>query len=189
MDCVPSRESGFNLRRRPRFAHRLRWDTFIYSFIEVILEGSANSWLLLYRSNVAEFLAFSDEQILARLSIAYANRGYTTQYSEQTLTWERDLRSLRSSLKECAQNNASAANWGLLLEFSIPRKEKRIDAVLLINDEAVILEAKTGMSFCRHADSLKNMHCSCITFTRRPPNSESCQLLSLLNQEIQTWTR
>jgi hypothetical protein len=100
-----------------------------------------------YRSNVAEFLALSDEQILARLSIAYANRGYTTQYSEQTLTWERDLRSLRSSLKECAQNDARAANWGLLLEFSIPRKEKRIDAVLLINDEAVILEAKTGDVF------------------------------------------
>jgi hypothetical protein len=100
-----------------------------------------------YRSNVAEFLALSDEQVLARLSIAYANRGYTSQYADQTLTWERDLRSLRSSLEECAQNNPKATNWGLLLEFSIPRKEKRIDAVLLINDEVVIVEAKTGDAF------------------------------------------
>jgi hypothetical protein len=54
-----------------------------------------------YRSDVAEFLLLSDESVLARLSIAYPNREYTSQYSDQTLTWERDLRSLRSSLKEC----------------------------------------------------------------------------------------
>lgn len=100
-----------------------------------------------YQSSVAEFPALSDEQVLARLSIAYANRGYTSQYSDQTLTWERDLRSLRSSLEECIQTNPTAANWGILLEFSIPRKETRIDAVLLINDEVVILEAKTGAAF------------------------------------------
>jgi hypothetical protein len=45
-----------------------------------------------YQSNVADFLALSEEQILARLSIGYANRGYTSQYSDQTLTWERDIR-------------------------------------------------------------------------------------------------
>ncbi len=120
---------------------------FYLQLFRILLEGAHSVMASFYRSNVAEFLALSDEQVLARLSIAYANRGYTSQYSDQTLTWERDLRSLRSSLKECVQNNPDTANWGLLLEFSIPRKEKRIDAVLLINDEVVILEAKTGDSF------------------------------------------
>ena len=55
-----------------------------------------------YRSDVAEFLNTSGEQVLARLSIAYANRGFTQQFTDQTLTWERDLRSLRFSLQECA---------------------------------------------------------------------------------------
>jgi hypothetical protein len=100
-----------------------------------------------YRSNVAQILAISESDILAQLSLAYANRGYTSQYSDQTLTWERDIRSLREALTACAQQIPTAGNWGVLLEFSIPRKEVRIDAVLLIGDQIVILEAKAGDAF------------------------------------------
>lgn len=97
-----------------------------------------------YRSTVAEFLALTAEQILARLSMAYANFGYTSQYTDQTLTWERDIHSLRDCLVECMQFDATAKAWGILLEFSIPRKEQRIDAILLVNGEIVIVEAKSG---------------------------------------------
>lgn len=97
-----------------------------------------------YRSTVAEFLALSEEQILARLSVAYAGYGYTSQYTDQTLTWDRDIRSLRACLQECIHSEGTAADWGLLLEFSIPRKESRIDAVLLVDGEIVIIEAKSG---------------------------------------------
>lgn len=97
-----------------------------------------------YRASVEDLLAHTDEQILARLSVAYANRGYTKQYSDQTLTWERDISSLRSVLEECVLKSNSASSWGVLLEFSIPRKELRIDVVLLIRNVVVVLEAKTG---------------------------------------------
>jgi hypothetical protein len=97
-----------------------------------------------HRSTVGDFLCLTDEHVLARLSVAYANRGFTSQYADQTLTWERDLRSLRASLEQCVERISSARNWGILLEFSIPRKEMRIDAVLLIGDVIVILEAKSG---------------------------------------------
>jgi Uncharacterized conserved protein (DUF2075) len=100
-----------------------------------------------YRSTVGGFLSLSDDSLLARLSIAYANRGYTSQYSDQTLTWERDLRFLRLSLEQCARRSPSALNWGVLLEFSIPRKEVRIDVVLLIGNTVVIVEAKSGHAF------------------------------------------
>ena len=97
-----------------------------------------------YRSTVEDFFAQSEEQILARLGIAYATRGYTSQYSDQTLTWDRDIRSLRGSLEQCVIRSDTAKSWGLLLEFSIPRKELRIDVVLLVRDVIVVLEAKTG---------------------------------------------
>ena len=100
-----------------------------------------------YRSSVAEFLSISDGEILARLSTEYARRGFTRQYTDQTLTWERDIRSLRQCFLESLQSDGTAGNWGLLLEFSIPRKEVRIDAVLLIHNEIVILEAKSGGDF------------------------------------------
>jgi len=96
-----------------------------------------------YRSSVREFLARSEDSINATLSTAYASRGYTSQYSEQTLTWNRDIRSLRSALADCVASRADAGSWGLLLEFSIPRKERRVDAVLLVGQSIVILEEKT----------------------------------------------
>ena len=99
-----------------------------------------------YRASVGEFLAQSEEYILARLGLAYANRGYTSQYSAQTLTWERDIRSLRESLTQCVAHSVTTTSWGLLLEFSIPRKELRIDVVLLIRNLIVVLEAKTGVA-------------------------------------------
>jgi len=100
-----------------------------------------------YRSTVAEFLARSESELLAELSIAYANRGYTRQYTEQTLTWKRDLHSLWAALSTCVTAESRANEWGILLEFSIPRKEMRIDAVLLIRDQIVIIEAKSGSDF------------------------------------------
>jgi hypothetical protein len=99
-----------------------------------------------YQSTVQEFLGQNEEQILARLGVAYAKRGYTSQYADQTLTWQRDLSSLRKSLGECVGKSDSAKSWGLLLEFSVPRKELRIDVVLLIGDAIVVLEAKTGLA-------------------------------------------
>jgi hypothetical protein len=95
-------------------------------------------------SNLRDFLSKSTEQIIAQLSVAYANRGFTSQYTDQTLTWERDLQSLRAALEKCLDTVPSASGWGVLLEFSIPRKEMRIDVVLLVNETIVILEAKSG---------------------------------------------
>jgi len=100
-----------------------------------------------FRSTLDEFLAMSEEELLARLSIGYANRGFTSQYTDQTLTWRRDLESLRTALRRCAEESPSARNWGVLLEFCIPRKELRIDVVLLIAGTIVILEGKSGSAF------------------------------------------
>lgn len=99
-----------------------------------------------YGATVDEFLRKSDDHIIAHLALAYANRGYTRQYTDLTLTWQRDIRSLRQSLEECAEASDSAKQWGILLEFSIPRKQLRIDAVLLIGRTVVVLEAKSGVT-------------------------------------------
>jgi hypothetical protein len=97
-----------------------------------------------YRSTVDLFLSTSEEELLAQLSLEYARRGYTSQYSDQTLTWKRDIESLRCALNDCIEASSSASTWGVLLEFSIPRKELRIDAVLLVRDVIVVLEAKSA---------------------------------------------
>ncbi len=99
-----------------------------------------------YKSSVAEFLAQSDERVLHRLATAYARQGYTSLFSDQTLTWERDIVLLRKSLAQCTAESESANGWGLLLEFSIPMRVVRIDVVLLIREVIVVLEAKTTLA-------------------------------------------
>lgn len=97
-----------------------------------------------YISTVEQFLSQSPDILLAQLSTAYAHRGFTSQYADQTLTWARDLQSLQQALSVCGERSQSAGKWGVILEFSIPRKEKRIDVVLLVRDTIVIVEAKSG---------------------------------------------
>src|ERR1700754_1208399 len=97
-----------------------------------------------YISTVEQLLLQSSEILLAQLSTAYAHRGFTSQYADQTLTWQRDLQLLQQALSVCSEHSQSAGRWGAILEFSIPRKEKRIDLVLLIRDTVVIVEAKSG---------------------------------------------
>ncbi len=95
-----------------------------------------------YRNTVDGFLHQTQEQIRDRLQMSYANRGYVTQFTDQTLSWERDLHALRQTLLECVNIFGPARSWELLLEFTIPRKEKRIDVVILVGDAIVIVEAK-----------------------------------------------
>jgi hypothetical protein len=97
-----------------------------------------------YSGSVKEFLEDGVETVIGHLAVAYANLGYSTQYSDQTLTWERDLNFLRQLLEKCIPCLPSAKEWGLLLEFSIPRKNLRIDVVLLVADVVVLIEAKTS---------------------------------------------
>jgi hypothetical protein len=96
-----------------------------------------------YRSTVEDFVRLSTAEILARLSVAYAERGYTSQYTDQTITWEQDISNLRDRLLRCISIEPAAVNWGILLEFSIPRKEMRIDAVLLVRGTIVLIESKS----------------------------------------------
>lgn len=97
-----------------------------------------------FSSSVREFLGISDGEVLAALEIGYAKRGFTRHFTDQTLTWKRDLQLLRNALDECVRVSSSAADWSLLLEFSIPLKEARIDVVLLVRNRIFLLEAKSG---------------------------------------------
>ena len=56
--------------------------------------------------------------------------GHTTLYSEQTLTWEADLQALRRALKDVVTKRQEANSWTVIFEYSIPRREKRIDIVI-----------------------------------------------------------
>jgi len=69
--------------------------------------------------------------------------------------WFADLSRLHEALGALVVLHSNAKIWTILLEFEIPRKEKRIDVVLLANETIIILELKSsypGLEGLRQAE-------------------------------------
>jgi hypothetical protein len=107
-----------------------------------------------FRSTLQEFLISPPSEMLARLTLGYAADGFAEMRTELPLTWWDDLDSLRQALADLVKLRPTAKQWGLLLEFTIPRKEKRLDVVLLADTGVIVLECKTGKA---SADAMRQV--------------------------------
>jgi hypothetical protein len=92
----------------------------------------------LYHASVAEFLTHDEDFIVGRLS-AVAGRALTELAAEQLEAWRQQITILRSAFR-----SHLSRNWHLLLEYPIPRRGKRIDAVILVEDLILVVEFKCG---------------------------------------------
>jgi Uncharacterized conserved protein (DUF2075) len=97
-----------------------------------------------FRASLRDFLETEQPTILATLTLAYATSGFSQMHSDVPVTWWDDLTSLRRTLIELQSIHPSASQWQILLEFSVPRKERRLDIVLLTGAEIILLECKRG---------------------------------------------
>jgi len=95
-----------------------------------------------YRATIQDFLNRPKEEILGRLSRGLTN--YTSSFSEIIHVWENEILFLQSSFKELLKNATEASEWIILLEYPIPRRGKRLDAVILTKNLIVALEFKSG---------------------------------------------
>ncbi|HEV7137765.1 MAG TPA: hypothetical protein VGN43_14095, partial [Steroidobacteraceae bacterium] len=74
---------------RSLILYKRRGQVAKWHLIDFNSQGEGTGMASFYRATVGSFLASTDEELLAQLSIEYAQRGYTRQYSDQTLTWKR----------------------------------------------------------------------------------------------------
>jgi hypothetical protein len=96
-----------------------------------------------YRATLAEFLADEPSRVLGVLASRSAQQGFTDLKQRQTRAWERQIIALRATAATLAANIPASGQWGLLLEYPIPRRQKRIDLVLLAGDLILCVEFKT----------------------------------------------
>ncbi len=96
-----------------------------------------------YRSSFAEFLTVEPSEVLGQLASRSAQQGFTDLKQRQTRAWERQITALRTTIAELSVCIPASSQWGLLLEYPIPRRQKRIDAVVLAADLILCLEFKT----------------------------------------------
>jgi hypothetical protein len=86
-----------------------------------------------YLNTISEFLQDSNETVLGHLAIGITNQQLLKQ---QRTSWNNQITFLKSNLQQLPQN------WGMILEYPIPRRAKRIDIVLLAKDLIFIIEFK-----------------------------------------------
>jgi hypothetical protein len=97
-----------------------------------------------YASSVGEFLNTSQKEV--RDFLVTGSQQFPNLSSTQAESWQDQIAILQAALSALKQRLPSAVNWGVLLEFSIPRRQRRIDAVILARDVIFVLEFKSGRS-------------------------------------------
>jgi hypothetical protein len=84
--------------------------------------------------------------LIGRLSSVFAAQGFETQRTSQTITWESEIAHLKTVAERLVTHDSSFADWRLLLEYEIPRRQKRPDGILLDSDIIFVIEFKLGES-------------------------------------------
>jgi hypothetical protein len=96
-----------------------------------------------YKANVAEFLAVEPSKLMLGLTTGTSGLGFDLK-ADQHSSWLAQLDILGSALRTIVATEPGAAFWSVLLEYQIPGRAKRLDAVLLDGFGIIALEFKIG---------------------------------------------
>ena len=94
-------------------------------------------------ATVAEFLTTGSAAGLNCLTSGLAAANFDLK-PDQHAAWEEEWQLLEICLNAVVAANPSASAWFLLLEYPIPGRQKRIDAVLLTHGGIIAIEFKRG---------------------------------------------
>lgn len=91
-----------------------------------------------------EYAATSANEKLGILISSASQNHFASHFTRQTTAWEEELAILGDCIAQLISIYPESRNWRLLLEYSIPRRGKRPDVIVLANDLILVIEFKTG---------------------------------------------
>src|SRR5690242_1668156 len=98
-----------------------------------------------YAASIAEFLQAPLTEIQAALVDQIPALGFQQLHTAQIPAWKWQIEILQQELRNLSSKMKQLSRGGILLEFPIPRRQKRIDAILLIRVLIFVLEFKSGL--------------------------------------------
>lgn len=98
-----------------------------------------------YHSSIKDLLELDVDSVLGMLANAAAERGHDSA-AKQVVSWRASIEDLRTGLKLVTDSIFGSEEWGILLEYPVPRIERRIDCVLLSEKRVYVIEYKFGGS-------------------------------------------
>jgi hypothetical protein len=99
-----------------------------------------------YRNSLAAFLAASPSEVAFTLVDQNGRFGFSELKADAVDAWKDEVAVLQDQFSELSVRLPAALQWGVLLEFTIPRRQRRIDAVLLAGELILVLEFKSNLS-------------------------------------------
>ena len=97
-----------------------------------------------YASSLVKFIEASNDSLTGILTKESGIAGFHQQLHTQTRSWDDELVILKKAAKDLINTYPNADNWGILLEYPIARRSKRIDVVLITNSLIFVIEFKSG---------------------------------------------
>lgn len=122
------------------------------------------------RYTLAEFLDAPSDEVLGRLAHLYANLGFSSLLTTAIDAWNDQIPILKEAVRELISGREDASGWALLLEYVLPMRDRRPDAVILAGSAIFVLEFKVGAQSYESTDlwqvqsyalDLRDFHPSC----------------------------
>jgi len=128
------------------------------------------------------------ETLELTLTRAYESDRYKDLITTQITSWRAQIQTLKQALGSSCLAQFRPDDWGIAIEFVVPRKMGRIDAVLLVGSALVVLEFKTDTFDSSAADQVEDYCLDLINF-HGPSHGRIAYPVVVANTGIEPWTR
>ena len=93
---------------------------------------------------LSQFILAPMESMIGSLTSHAASQLLTGAVeAQQVAAWRESLSWLQTAARSLASARPSATNWTIVLEYAIPRRGSRVDALLIADDRLFVLEFKS----------------------------------------------
>jgi hypothetical protein len=104
-----------------------------------MIHPRTHAWL------IKELGSFNDGSISTDIgTLAQRAAVFPVSYGRQTTAWEEELRELGRLAQTLMAKRPDSGRWPVLLEYEIPRRQKRPDVILIAHNVIFVIEFKTG---------------------------------------------
>ena len=117
-----------------------------------------------YAENVRTFLSTPSDLLEHQLIRTYESDRYKELMTAQITAWREQIDVLQTALSSGELAAHDVSEWGIALEFVVPRRMGRIDTVLLIQDAIVSIEFKTQVDTSAAADQIEDYSLDLLDF-------------------------
>lgn len=94
--------------------------------------------------NLGDLVRCEKRCLLGQLSSSFEKIGFRELKTTQIQVWENEIEYLQATGEKLLQYDVAFAKWHFLLEYEIPRRQKRPDSILLNGNILFVIEFKLG---------------------------------------------